>query len=88
MLTSITKSFMISIKSYVRENMRNEMENLGSIKVVPNYFSGIKFFIKITLVAISLQQNLRNMYFIQSKFIKRIWGVLIELHLNLKLVII
>ena len=25
---------MIAIKSYVRENMRNEMENLGSIKVV------------------------------------------------------
>ena len=42
MLTSIPKSFMISIKSYVRENMRNEMENLGSIKVVPNYFSRIK----------------------------------------------
>ena len=72
MLTSMPKSFMIAIKSYVRENMRNEMENLGSIKVVPNYLSGIKFFIKITLVAISLQQNLRNMYFIQPKFIKRI----------------
>ena len=72
MLTSMPKSFMISIKSYVRENMWNEMENLGSIKVVPNYLSGIKFFLKITLVAISLQQNLRNMNFIQSKFIKRI----------------
>ena len=46
------------------------MENLGSIKVVPNYLSGIKFLKKITLVAISLQQNLRNMYFIQSNLLR------------------